>query len=131
MTTWEGDLTTQGALAEFLAEGHHAAHVRRAAKVYRGRRRCLLEGLARLDDLLEVVPSVAGLHVSARFRDPGIDDVAAVARVAARGVRVEALTRYHRQAPVRPGLALGFAGVAGGRRTGRARAARGRAPGGA
>ena len=112
VTTWEGDLTTQGALAEFLAEGHHAAHVRRAAKVYRERRRSLLEELAGLDDLLEVVPSVAGLHVSAHFRDPGTDDTAAVARVAARGVRVEALSRYHRQAPVRPGLALGFAGVA-------------------
>jgi GntR family transcriptional regulator/MocR family aminotransferase len=111
VTTWEGDLTTQGALAEFLGEGHHAAHVRRAAKVYSGRRRSLLAGLSRLDDRLEVVPSVAGLHVSARFRDPGIDDVAAVARVASRGVRVEALSAYHRHAPVRPGLALGFAGV--------------------
>ena len=111
VTTWEGDLTTQGALAEFLAEGHHAAHVRRAAKVYRERRRALLEGLARLDDLLEVVPSVAGLHVSGRFRDPATDDLAAVARVAARGVRVEALSAYHREQPVRPGLALGFAGV--------------------
>jgi GntR family transcriptional regulator/MocR family aminotransferase len=112
VTTWEGDLTTQGALAEFLGEGHHAAHVRRAAKVYRERRRSLLEEMTRLDDLLEVVPSVAGLHVSWRFRDPGTDDTAAVGRVAARGVRVEALSRYHRQATVRPGLALGFAGVA-------------------
>ncbi len=44
VTTWEGDLTTQGALAEFLAEGHHAAHVRRAAKVYRERRRSPARG---------------------------------------------------------------------------------------
>jgi GntR family transcriptional regulator/MocR family aminotransferase len=80
--------------------------------VYRERRRSLLEEMTRLDDLLEVVPSVAGLHVSWRFRDPGTDDTAAVGRVAARGVRVEALSRYHRQATVRPGLALGFAGVA-------------------
>jgi GntR family transcriptional regulator / MocR family aminotransferase len=111
VTTWEGDLTTQGALAEFLAEGHHAAHVRRAAKVYRPRRALLLEGLGRLDDVLEIVPSVAGLHVSTRFRDQTTDDVAVVARAAARGVRVEALSSYHRQQPARPGLALGFAGV--------------------
>jgi GntR family transcriptional regulator/MocR family aminotransferase len=111
VTTWEGDLTTQGALAEFLAEGHHAAHVRRVAKVYRVRRDRLLEGLARLDDLLETVPSVAGLHVSARFLDATTDDAAVVARAAARGVRVEALSAYHREQPVRPGLALGFAGV--------------------
>ena len=111
VTTWEGDLTTQGALAEFLAEGHHAAHVRRTAKAYRPRRSLLLEGLTGLDDLLEVVPSVAGLHVSTRFRDPATDDVAVVARATARGVRVEALSSYHRDQPVRPGLALGFAGV--------------------
>jgi len=35
----------------------------------------------------------------------------ALARAAARGVRVEALSAYHREQPVRPGLALGFAGV--------------------
>jgi GntR family transcriptional regulator/MocR family aminotransferase len=111
VTTWEGDLTTQGALAEFLAEGHHAAHVRRVAKVYRPRRDLLLEGLARLDDLLEVVPSVAGLHVSTRFVDPATDDLAVVARAAARGVHVEGLSAYHRDQPAPPGLALGFAGV--------------------
>ncbi len=111
VTTWEGDVTTQGALAEFLAEGHHAAHVRRVAKVYRPRRALLLEGLSRLDDLLEVVPSVAGLHVSARFRDPLTDDLAAAARAGARGVRVEALSAYHCEQPARPGLALGFAGM--------------------
>jgi GntR family transcriptional regulator/MocR family aminotransferase len=81
------------------------------AKVYRARRDLLLEGLARLDDLLETVPSVAGLHVSARFLDATTDDAAVVARAAARGVRVEALSAYHREQPVRPGLALGFAGV--------------------
>ena len=54
---------------------------------------------------------MAGLHVSARFRDPATDDVAVVARAAARGVRVEALSAYHREQPARPGLALGFAGV--------------------
>ncbi len=111
VTTWEGDLTTQGALAEFLAEGHHAAHVRRAAKLYRPRRAALLEGLGGLDEVLEVVPSVAGLHVSARFRDPDTDDLAVVRRAAALGVRVKALSAYHLHQPVRPGLALGFAGV--------------------
>ncbi|MBO0844337.1 MAG: PLP-dependent aminotransferase family protein, partial [Nocardioides sp.] len=90
VTTWEGDLTTQGALAAFLAEGHHAAHVRRATKVYRERRDLVLAGLADLGDLLEAVPSVAGLHVCARFRDPSTDDRAVVRRAAALGVRVEA-----------------------------------------
>ena len=111
VTTWEGDLTTQGALAEFLAEGHHATHVRRATRVYRERRALVLDMLGRLDDLLEVVPSVAGLHVAARFRDGTTDDRAVVARAAARGVRVVALSEHHREQPSRPGLTVGFGGI--------------------
>jgi GntR family transcriptional regulator/MocR family aminotransferase len=111
VTTWEGDATTQGALAEFLAEGHHAAHVRRATRVYRDRRDLVLAGLAGLDDVLEVVPSVAGLHVAARFRDESIDDRAVLRRAAQRGVRVEALSDHHRDQPARPGLAIGFGGI--------------------
>jgi GntR family transcriptional regulator/MocR family aminotransferase len=111
VTTWEGDLTTQGALAEFLADGHHAAHVRRATRQYRVRRDLVLDGLARLDGVLRVVPSVAGLHIAARFRDEGTDDRAVVRRAAHRGVRVEALTDHHRDQPPRPGLVIGFGGV--------------------
>ena len=111
VTTWEGDLTTQGALAEFLAEGHHAAHVRRATRVYRERRDLVLAGLAELHDVLEVVPSVAGLHIAARFRDENANDRAVVRRAAQRGVRVEALTDHHRDQPARPGLAIGFGGI--------------------
>jgi GntR family transcriptional regulator/MocR family aminotransferase len=111
VTTWEGDLTTQGALAEFLAEGHHAAHVRRATRVYLARRALVLACLAALDDVLEVLPSVAGLHVAALFRDPSTDDRAVVARASARGVRVVALSEHHRCGPPRPGLAVGFGGI--------------------
>ncbi|WP_151082370.1 PLP-dependent aminotransferase family protein [Nocardioides cynanchi] len=111
VTTWEGDATTQGALAEFLAEGHHAAHVRRAGRVYAERRGLMLAGLGELDDVLRVVPSVAGLHVCALFRDPQTDDRAVVARAAARGVRVEALSTHFREQPPRAGLVLGFGGV--------------------
>ncbi|HEY3529070.1 MAG TPA: PLP-dependent aminotransferase family protein [Nocardioides sp.] len=111
VTTWEGDLTTQGALAEFLAEGHHAAHVRRATRVYRERRDLVLTALAELHDVLTVMPSVAGLHVCARFRDETVDDRDVVRRAARRGVRVEALSGHHRDRPPRPGLAIGFGGI--------------------
>lgn len=111
VTSWEGDLTTQGALAEFLAEGHHAAHVRRATRVYRERRALVLEGLVGLHDVLRVFPSVAGLHVAAGFRDETTDDRAVVRRAAHRGVRLEALSDHHRDQPARPGLAVGFGGI--------------------
>jgi GntR family transcriptional regulator/MocR family aminotransferase len=111
VTTWEGDLTTQGALAEFLAEGHHAAHVRRATRIYRERRDLVLDGLARLDDVLTVVPSVAGLHVCALFRDPTTDDRGVADRAGLHGVRVEALSSRFREQPARPGLSLGVGGI--------------------
>jgi GntR family transcriptional regulator/MocR family aminotransferase len=111
VTTWEGDLTTQGALAEFLAEGHHAAHVRRATRVYRERRDLLLAWLGEHDDVLETVPSVAGLHLCALFRDASTDDRAVVTDAAEHGVRLEALSGHRREQAVRPGLVLGYGGI--------------------
>jgi GntR family transcriptional regulator/MocR family aminotransferase len=71
----------------------------------------VLEGLARLDDVLDVVTSVAGLHVCAVFGDRATDDRAVVARAAARGVRVDRLSSRFRDCPPRPGLAVGFGGI--------------------
>jgi GntR family transcriptional regulator/MocR family aminotransferase len=111
VTTWEGDLTTQGALAAFLADGHHAAHVRRAARVYRERRDLVLTALDRLDDLLEIVPSVVGLHLCARFRDLTTHDREVAQRAGAQGVRVEPLSaRFHDLQPI-PGLSVGVGGI--------------------
>ena len=113
VTTWEGDLTTQGALAAFLAEGHHAAHVRRAAKVYRERRdlraRRASRGSTTCSWSCRRWPVCTWPRGSATRP---VDDRAVVRRAAARGVRVEALSAYHRgAAALGPGLALGFAGI--------------------
>ncbi len=108
VSTWEGDVVTHGALADFIAEGHHAAHVRRASRVYRQRRDRLLGELADLDDVLEVVPSVAGLHVCAHFRDQSVDDRPVAASAEQLGVRLEALTPRYVEQPPRPGLVMGI-----------------------
>lgn len=108
VSMWEGDVVTHGALADFIAEGHHAAHVRRASRVYGERRSRLLAELSRFDDVLEVMPSVAGLHVSVHFRDQSVDDRSVAAEAARHGVRTEALTpRYLEQPPVQ-GLVMGI-----------------------
>ncbi|GAA2472478.1 PLP-dependent aminotransferase family protein [Terrabacter carboxydivorans] len=114
VTVWDGDAVTQGALADFLAEGHHAAHVRRATKVYRARRDALLAGLTRsggLGDHLEVVPSAAGLHVCTLLRDPRLDDVAVAGAAMGAGVFVEPLSVRHLEQPARHGLAFGIGGI--------------------
>lgn len=64
------DAVVQDALAGFLRDGHMARHVRRMRSIYAARRLALLEGLARLDTWLEVIPSEAGMHMAARLRDP-------------------------------------------------------------
>ncbi|GGB41303.1 GntR family transcriptional regulator [Flexivirga endophytica] len=108
LTDWQGDTVTQGAMARFLAEGLLAAHVRRATRVYAGRRSLLLRELAALDDVLTPYLSTAGLHVCTRFRDQRRSDRKLVAALAAVGVGVEPLSpRYVEQSPVH-GLALGL-----------------------
>ena len=114
VTVWEGDAVTQGALADFLAEGHHAAHVKRATKVYRARREALLDGLTAPDglaDWLEVIPSAAGLHLCTLLRDPGLDDVTIAEAALTAGVYVEPLSVRHLEQPPRHGLAFGFGGI--------------------
>ena len=109
VTDWAGDAVTQGALARLMAEGLLGPHLRRAARVYGERRQVLLLALeSRLADELEVIPSVAGLHVCARFRSPDVDDVAVVQEAARQGVLVEALSPRFLTEPPRPGLVMGF-----------------------
>jgi GntR family transcriptional regulator / MocR family aminotransferase len=103
-----GALDTQRALAELIDSGALARHVRRMLRVYRERRARLVAALAReLGDALVVLPSVAGLHLSAHLRDRRVDVDALAGRALAAGVSVEPLRAYY-QRRARPGLALGF-----------------------
>lgn len=112
VTDWAGDAVTQGALATFLAEGHLAAHVRRASRVYRERRGILIDEVERcLADLVEVVPSVAGLHICGVLRDAEADDTTVVSSASDVGVAVEPLSVRFRDQPGRPGLLLGVGGI--------------------
>ncbi|HET8987702.1 MAG TPA: PLP-dependent aminotransferase family protein, partial [Humibacillus sp.] len=113
VTVWNGDAATQSALADFLAEGHHAAHVRRASKVYRERRDVLLALLEeRLDPWLRVVPSAAGLHVTSMLRDQRGSDVEVADAALGAGVFVDTLSTRYRGPTPRHGLAFGLGGVA-------------------
>ena len=98
----------QVALARFVSDGMLARHLRRARTVYAERRELVLDGIERLlGDRLEVVPSAAGLHVTATFRDATIDDAAIVAAALQHGVAIEALSSYSAGEPV-SGLVFGY-----------------------
>src|SRR5690606_16763297 len=102
----------QGVLADFIAEGHYARHVRRVRAVYAERQAALLAAAeAELAGLLTLTPDPAGLHLVGRLA-PGVDAEAATAAAEAEGVRVYPVSRYALAAGVqdRSGLILGYAG---------------------
>ena len=107
-------LVTQAALAAFFEEGHFSSHLRRMRSLYRGRRDCMLEALAReLPDAAVISAVESGTHlIVAPPWDGAADgaDVALSARLAEGGLTCPPLSRYFRVPPGRAGLILGFAG---------------------
>lgn len=102
----------QGILADFLAEGHYARHVRAMQVVCRSRRGALLEAAEReASGLLEVVEPDTGLH-SVAWLPPGMDDREASAAAARHGVEAPALSDYSCVGSgARGALVLGYGGL--------------------
>jgi GntR family transcriptional regulator/MocR family aminotransferase len=97
-------------LAEFMAEGHFAAHIRRMRLIYRSQRDALVNDLAqRAGNYLEVSAPDQGMHVIAHVRN-GLSDVEIELMAQAHGIVVRALSRFYVKARPRPALMLGFCG---------------------
>jgi GntR family transcriptional regulator/MocR family aminotransferase len=95
----------QAPMAEFLAEGHFARHLRRMRPIYARRRQLLLDALAR-EIGAETVGDAAGMHV-AMFLDRCKSDRDLAARALELGVQVSPLSAAYLGKP-RQGLVLGF-----------------------
>jgi GntR family transcriptional regulator/MocR family aminotransferase len=108
-----GRVAEQLALAEFLRSGQFALHLRRMRRLYRQRRDALVAALERhLGSVATVHGGSAGMHLSLRFNDPRIDDVAIVAQAQERGIAVNALSAHDVQGDSGwKGLMLGYAQV--------------------
>lgn len=101
----------QAVLADFIAEGHFARHLRRTRALYRERRSALVEALAReLGGALEVHGGSAGLHLATTFVEDR-DDVAVAERAFALGLRTPPLSQCYIGRTRRRGLVLGYGGV--------------------
>jgi GntR family transcriptional regulator / MocR family aminotransferase len=101
----------QAALADFLADGHYAAYVRRTRTLYASRQaRLVRRAEQHLRGLLTVPPSDAGMHLLGRLAS-GIADVAAAEAAVAAGVAVRPLSVHQLGARPAQGLLLGYAGV--------------------
>jgi GntR family transcriptional regulator/MocR family aminotransferase len=100
----------QEVLAEFIAQGHLASHIRRMRALYRDQRDRLVATLRRrAGDRLDVEAPDQGMHLVAYLR-PGMSDTAVEQAALADGVVVRALSRLYVKARPRQGLLLGFSG---------------------
>ena len=103
-----GDVLAQDTLAAFIAEGHLARHVRRMRSVYAQRRDALLRGLQRqFGDVLDALPSLAGLHLAAAVV-PGAAMPAWAARGDGNPAGIATVRRFQSERGGRAGLVLGF-----------------------
>jgi GntR family transcriptional regulator / MocR family aminotransferase len=101
----------QAVLADFIADGHLARHVRRMRALYAARGAALIRAIRQqTGGVLEVRSAHAGLHLVG-WLPTGTDDRAAAARAAEHGVQAQPLSAHALQPPGRGGLLLGYAAV--------------------
>lgn len=101
----------QAILADFIAEGHFARHLRRTRARYALRQEALLDAARPLAGRLDLAPAEAGMHLVG-WLAPGDDDRATAHRAAELGVVTAPLSAYRLGPPGRPGLMLGYTSVA-------------------
>lgn len=101
----------QAVVADFMDEGHFAAHIRRMRKLYAERHDTLLEAArSKLGGLLDVVATGTGLH-TVGFLPPGLSEKEISAGAQARNVTVVPFQRFSIEPIAQAGLVLGFSGV--------------------
>ena len=110
LTDLSSPLVEQAALADFIAEGHLASHIRRMRALYMERRDLMLSAIAReFGGLLEVRDTQAGMHFVG-WLPPGSDDAYISAEAAKSGFHVMPVSGFAITPLRRAGLLLGFAG---------------------
>lgn len=103
-------LMAQPALAEFMASGAFAIHIRRMRRIYAARRRALIEALNRGDGrLYRIDASPAGLMLLLRLPETAQDEATAE-RLARHGIEVQSLSSHYSGSGAEQGLLLSFAG---------------------
>ncbi|WP_297442489.1 PLP-dependent aminotransferase family protein [Acidocella sp.] len=107
----EGQLQQQAMLADFIAEGYFAAHIRRMRGLYKARREALLDAIRReFGDTLPVMGDNAGLHLVLGLN--GADDRQIAREAVQAGIVTRPLSGYYRSpGPPQSGLLLGYACV--------------------
>jgi GntR family transcriptional regulator/MocR family aminotransferase len=113
VTDWHTPMPLQVALAQFIESGEFARHVRKMREVYRARREVVIETLTReFADYLEVVPSNAGLHITALSRTASAEEIqSTVEKASEAGVEVQQLAPLTVAPSGRAGILLGYGAI--------------------
>lgn len=103
---------TQALVAEFIAEGHFTRHIQRMRRLYNERRGMTIEALERsLPMGIQVNRSPGGMHVLLRLPEE-TNDTALAEQLLARGMSVQALSRWYLSSKPNSGLLLSFTNCA-------------------
>ncbi|MBF8709356.1 PLP-dependent aminotransferase family protein [Pseudomonas putida] len=103
---------TQALVAEFVAEGHFARHIQRMRRLYNERRALTIEALERsLPKGMQVERSPGGMHLVLRLPED-VSDTALAEQVLARGMSIQALSRWAASSQRQSGLLLSFTNCA-------------------
>lgn len=99
----------QAIMADFIHEGHFAAHVRRMRGIYQDRRDALIAACTGLE-MLTLGPTEAGHQTVARLSPP-LEPEAVVQRARDAGIVLASLEQFTIAPGVSPGLVIGFGAV--------------------
>ncbi|MDH4562816.1 PLP-dependent aminotransferase family protein [Pseudomonas sp. BN411] len=103
---------TQALVAEFIAEGHFTRHIQRMRRLYNERRALTLEAMEQsLPKGMQLERSPGGMHLVLRLPD-GVSDTALAEQALAKGMSVQALSRWAASAQRQSGLLLSFTNCA-------------------
>ena len=108
-----GQVQTQAILADFMAQGHYASHVRKMKMCYAARLKLLRAAIAQhLGGMVEILGDAAGLHLTLALHDT-CDDTAISRAAELAGIIARPLSAYYMNPQqARCGLILGYACVA-------------------
>jgi GntR family transcriptional regulator/MocR family aminotransferase len=99
-------LALQGAVAEFLREGHYIRHLRRMKRLYASRRQAVLDGLAQVGSKSLKVEATAGLAVIVSTT-ASMSDAEIAGRARSFGLAPSPLSQWYVRSPLSQGLLLG------------------------
>jgi GntR family transcriptional regulator / MocR family aminotransferase len=113
VTDWHTSMVLQVALAQFIDHGAFARHIRKVRRVYTARHELVTQILNRhFHEHLEVVPAVAGLHVTAVARTASVEQISdVVERASGLGVEIQRLAKFAVAGPPRAGLLFGYGAI--------------------